>query len=184
MTGMARRVLVAGIGNVFLGDDAFGVEVARRLATEPGAPGVDVIDVGTGGVHLAYELLDGRWAALVLVDAIDRDDAPGTLFVLEPELCPDGPPGDAKPADGAVRAPVADGHGMDPGTVLELLQALGAMPERVLVVGCQPGEVVARMGLSPPVAAVVDQAAALVAAVAAGELRRLGPVHVDAAEVG
>ena len=124
------RVLVAGIGNVFLSDDAFGVEVATQLSARPQAAGVRVVDFGIRGVHLAYELLDG-WDALVLVDALDHGDAPGTLTVLEPE--PVLPPG-----AGDDVAPVVDANGMGPGVVLGMLAGLGGSVERVLVVGCQP----------------------------------------------
>ena len=80
------RVLVAGIGNVFLGDDGFGVEVARRLRGQALGDGVDVADFGIRGVHLAYELADGRYDAAVLVDAVSRGGAPGTFYAIEPDV--------------------------------------------------------------------------------------------------
>lgn len=83
MTG-AARTLVAGVGNIFLGDDGFGVEVARRLAAEPLPEQVEVADIGVRGVHLAYQLLDG-YDTLVLVDATTRGGAPGTLYLIEPD---------------------------------------------------------------------------------------------------
>ena len=145
-------VLVAGVGNVFLGDDGFGVEVARRLAAEDLPPGVKVADFGIRGVHLAYELCDGYELA-ILVDAVPRGEEPGTLYVIEPE-----PPGDPDPDD----APPLDAHGMDPGAVLSLLGILGGHVDRVLVVGCEPAVADERMGLSAPVAAAVDPAVTLV----------------------
>jgi hydrogenase maturation protease len=145
-------VLVAGIGNVFLGDDGFGVEVARRLAAVPLPEAVDVVDYGIRGVHLAYDLLDGAHSTLVLVDALPLPDPPGTLAVLE------------VPMDGgtAPDLPAVDGHGMTPLAVVELLKRLGGEVERVLVVGCRPAVVDERMELSEPVAAAVEPAAALV----------------------
>jgi hydrogenase maturation protease len=143
-------VLVAGVGNVFLGDDGFGVEVARRLAAEDLPDGVEVADVGIRGVHLAYQLLDGYDLA-ILVDASPRGEAPGTISVIEP-------------AAGAATAggPLVDAHGMAPDAVLAMLEALGGGPVRVLLVGCEPAEVDARMGLSEPVAAAVGEAVEVV----------------------
>jgi hydrogenase maturation protease len=140
-----RRTLVAGIGNIFLSDDGFGVEVAARLAADPMPDGVRVEDYGIRGVHLAYELLEG-YDTLVLVDALPRGEPPGTVTVLEPSM--DDLPGAAM-----------DAHTMDPGTVLATLTQLGGHVDRVLVVGCEPAEVEEGIGLSPPVAAAVDVAA-------------------------
>jgi hydrogenase maturation protease len=142
------RILVAGVGNIFLSDDAFGVEVARRLLMSPTPEGVEVRDFGIAGVHLAYQLLDG-YDALVIVDALPFGGTPGDLCVMEPELDEEG---DVE----------VDAHGMQPDAVLRTLQALGGRVERVLVVGCQPRSVDEGMGLSPPVAASVDRAAAVV----------------------
>ena len=149
------RVLVAGIGNVFLGDDGFGVEVVRSLARTTLPAGVDVVDYGIRGVHLAYDLLDGAHDRVVLVDALPLPDAPGTLAVLE------------VPMDGELPdLPTVDGHGMTPLAVVELLKNLGGgAVERVLVVGCRPAVLDERMELSEPVAAAVGPAAALVAEV-------------------
>ncbi|MFI7500983.1 hydrogenase maturation protease [Streptomyces sp. NPDC049687] len=149
------RTLVAGIGNIFLGDDGFGVETARRLA-ERDLPGhVEVVDIGVRGVHLAYQLLDG-YDTLVLVDATARGEPPGTLYVIEY----DGP-GDT----GAV--PAIDGHRMTPDTVLALLGTLcagtgGEPPRRVLIVGCEPASVEEGIGLSPPVSDAVPEAVRLI----------------------
>ncbi|GAA0535543.1 peptidase M52 [Saccharopolyspora subtropica] len=142
------RVLVAGVGNVFRGDDGFGVAVADRLSREPVPGGVVVADYGVRGLHLAYELLDG-YDALILVDAVARGEEPGTLFVVEPDAEPGG-------------APPVDSHGMNPQAVLALCRSLGAEVGRVLLVGCEPADCGERMGLSGPVARSVDAAARLV----------------------
>jgi hydrogenase maturation protease len=147
------RVLVAGVGNVFLADDGFGVEVARRLAARKLPPGVEVADVGIRGMHLAYRLLDG-YRALVLVDTVRRGDPPGTLSLIEHDL--DGVP--------APDAAAFDAHGMDPGALFGMLDGLarGIGVERpvgrVLVVGCEPASVEEGIGLTNDVAAVVDRA--------------------------
>jgi hydrogenase maturation protease len=139
------RTLVAGIGNIFFRDDAFGVEVAGRLVGRLLPDGVRVEDFGIRGVHLAYELLDG-YDTLVLVDALSTGEAPGTVSVFEPSL--DDLPGAAM-----------DAHTMDPGTVLATLAGLGGRVEQVLIVGCEPEAIDEGMGLSAPVAAAVDVAA-------------------------
>ena len=141
--------LVAGCGNVFLGDDGFGVEVARRLAAEALPAGVRVADFGIRGVHLAYQLLEG-YDTVILVDAMSRRAAPGTLFVLEPEV--ESPPG----------TPGLDGHGLDPAAVLRMVKLLGGSIGRVLVVGCEPETLEEQLGLSPPVARAVDDAVRIV----------------------
>jgi hydrogenase maturation protease len=150
-------VLVAGIGNVFLGDDGFGVEVIRRLLAEPEPlpAGVRAADYGIRGVHLAYELLDG-YDALVLVDALPQGGAPGTVYVFEPD--PVGPDPDG---------PAIDAHDMNPQAVLGHVRALGGTVARVIVVGCEPADVTDRMGLSPAVAAAVEPAVHTVREVAA-----------------
>ncbi len=148
-----NRVLVAGVGNVFLSDDGFGVEVARRLAGRDLPAGVEVADIGIRGMHLAYRLLDG-YRVLVLVDTVRQGHPPGTLSLLEHDL--DGP------SDEAARF---DAHGMEPGAVLSMLDQLAhgvgveRPVDRVLVVGCEPASVDEGIGLSEPVAAVVDRAA-------------------------
>lgn len=148
------RILVAGIGNVFLGDDGFGVEVVTRLAHSSLPPGVEVVDFGIRGMDLAYALGDGYDAAL-LIDATPRGDAPGTVYVVEPELDADEP------------AVVAT-HGMDPVRVLALARGMGRLPARTLVVGCEPLAVTPQdpqdvlVELSPPVRAAVDEAVAVV----------------------
>ncbi|MEV4410431.1 hydrogenase maturation protease [Catellatospora sp. NPDC049609] len=150
-----RRVLFAGLGNVFLGDDGFGVAVAQRLAAEPCPAWARLADYGIRGVHLAYDLMAG-YDATVLIDVDCRGDAPGTVRLLE-----------ISAADRAQRradaGPVlVDPHGMQPQRVLDLLDSCGSAPGRVLLVGCEPLDLSERMGLSPPVAAAVATAAALV----------------------
>lgn len=120
-----RRILVAGIGNVFFGDDGFGVAVAGRLATGALPPGVDVVDYGIRGMDLAFALRD--YDVAIFVDAVPRGGPPGTLYVIEPDL------------DGAEVGP--DAHAMDPVKVLALAQELGDSLPRVLVVGCEPAGV-------------------------------------------
>jgi hydrogenase maturation protease len=166
MTG--RRTLVAGIGNVFLGDDAFGVEVAQRLLLRdrPGGlpDGVLVKDFGIRGIHLAYELLDG-YDALVLADAVPMGEPPGTLAVIEPQFrVMDGE--DAQGA-GDIETPAVDAHTMSPDVVLATLARLGGSVGHVLIVACQPADLSEGMGLSPAVAAAVDAAADLCLEVAA-----------------
>ena len=148
------RVLVAGIGNVFLGDDGFGVEVARRLSARELPAGVEVKDFGIRGMDLVYALGEDYDAA-VFVDAVPRDEAPGTLYVIEPEIDED--------------ELSLDTHGMDPVRVLRLAAELGPVPRRLLVVGCEPqtrmsGDTTEELvgDLSEPVRAAVDGAADLV----------------------
>jgi hydrogenase maturation protease len=145
---VSSSVLVAGIGNLFLGDDAFGSEVARRLAVQPLPEGVRVVDYGIRGMHLAYDLLDG-YDALVVVDALPGDGAPGDLSVLT--VGPDDL------GEGEL-----DAHGMAPVAVLAGLELLGGSLPPTYVVGCQPADVEEGIGLTPVVAAAVDRAVALV----------------------
>jgi hydrogenase maturation protease len=180
---MTGKVLVAGIGNIFLGDDGFGVEVAARLARVDLPDCVRVVDYGIRGMHLAYDLANGFDAA-ILVDATPRGGAPGTIYVIEPDLgsrsAPDTDPassppaetgaGDADAADtGAADAsPLFDAHGMQPDVVFRMLDMLGAgRPARILVVGCEPASVDYGMGLSDAVAASVDEAVRVVLELAA-----------------
>lgn len=156
MAGTAPRVLVAGIGNIFLGDDGFGVEVVDRLARRPIPAGVEVVDFGIRGLHLAYQLLDG-YDVLVLIDALPLGESPGTVALVEAEM-------PASPApDPEVTGPAMDAHAMSPAVVLATLAHLGGSVDRVLVVGCQPATVAEGIGLSGPIAASVDQAVTMVA---------------------
>jgi len=149
---MACRVLIAGIGNIFLGDDGFGPEVARHVGEKFGlADGVRVTDYGIRGMHLAYDLLDG-WDALVLIDAVPDRGTPGRLRVFEAD-------------HGSTSGEVGlDAHGMDPGTVFASLRALGGSPPRTVVVGCEAADVGDGIGLSDPVRAAVPEAVAAVQA--------------------
>jgi len=155
---MTGRILVAGMGNVFLRDDAFGVEVVRLLAERPQPPGVQIRDYGIRGVHLAYELLTG-YDLFVLVDAAPRGEAPGTVSVLEVDL--------TGPEDPAAQ-PVIDAHSLTPDAIFGLLSSLGGRPGRSLVVGCEPAEVDAGMGLSDPVRAALPHAVRAVEEILAG----------------
>jgi len=140
------RILVAGVGNVLRGDDGFGPAVADRLGVMPA--GVEVIETGIGGVALLQELLAGC-DGLVLVDAVDRGKAPGSLFELEPDV------GEA--------VHVADVHLANPDRVLSMAKTMGALPERVRIVGCQPASVdELGEGLSDSVEAAVAPAIAVV----------------------
>lgn len=152
----APRILVAGMGNVLRGDDGFGVRVLQCLSRRPVAPGVRLAEVGIGGMHLVQALMDG-WDALVLVDAVDRRGAPGTLYVLEPVV----PQLDALP-DAEREALLADTHHTDPLRALALARALGVLPSRVYLVGCQPLHTGMGLALSGAVAAAVDAGSARV----------------------
>ncbi len=143
-----KRILVAGVGNIFFGDDGFGVEVSRRLSERALPEGVQVKDFGIRGLDLTYALLDG-WDAAILVDALPRGGDPGTLYVIDPAA-------DAGP-------PVLDPHAMHPARVLAMARELGGTPPILRVVGCEPGAAEEmQMGLSPAVAAAVDPACTLV----------------------
>jgi hydrogenase maturation protease len=141
-----KRLLVAGIGNIFLGDDGFGVAVASKLAGQALAPGVEVADFGIRGIHLAYELSGGAYDSAILVDAVSRGGRPGTLYVIEPDLRP------------STTDTNADPHSLTPDAVLALLQQIGVGIERLIIVGCEPATLDESMGLSEPVAAAVDSA--------------------------
>jgi hydrogenase maturation protease len=143
------RVLVAGIGNIFLGDDGFGVEVAGRMRGRELPQGARVEDFGIRGVHLAYELLDG-YDALVLVDAVPMGEEPGTVALIEPEL--------SELDRGDDVAPTMEAHSMSPAVVLDMVAGLGGRVGRVLIVGCQPASLEEGIGLSEPVAAAVERA--------------------------
>jgi hydrogenase maturation protease len=152
---MTKQVLVAGVGNIFLGDDAFGVETARAMATRDLPEGVVVRDFGIRSFDLAYALLED-WNAVILVDAVSQQAVPGTLFLIEPDLREMSEEFNTEPFDG---------HSMDPVTVLRLAQTLGEIRSQVLVVGCEPADLggeEGRMGLSPEVGAVLEDAVAMV----------------------
>jgi hydrogenase maturation protease len=153
------RVLVAGIGNIFLGDDGFGVEVVRRLAEVELPEWVRVCDYGIRGMHLAYDLVGGEYDLTIMVDATNRGDPPGTGYVIELDTAP---PAERPPADAGIAAQFMDAHGMQPDVVLNLVNLLGGEVGRVLLVGCEPAELDHRMSLSPPVEQAVDGAVAAV----------------------
>ncbi|HEY2296351.1 MAG TPA: hydrogenase maturation protease [Jatrophihabitans sp.] len=159
------RTLVAGVGNIFLGDDAFGCEVVRRMAGRPLPDGVEITDFGIRGVHLAYQLLDG-YDLLVLVDAAPRGRQPGTVSLLEVEL------DKIEKTDG----PLVDAHGMEPVSILSMLASLGGNVKRVLVVACEPQSTVECIGLSAAVGAAVDPAVEIVQKVISGADETLGEV--------
>jgi hydrogenase maturation protease len=150
-----KRILVGGIGNTWLGDDGFGSEVVKRLESRELPDGTVVFDFGTGGLDLAYEVMRG-YDALVLVDVSRQGGDPGTLYVMEA-------------LEAEVEAGIEDGqvlnpHAMDPQTVLRFVKTLGAWPGKVLVVACEPAEVgEMKIGLSEEVERAVDGAADLVA---------------------
>jgi hydrogenase maturation protease len=121
------RVLVAGVGNVLLGDDGFGSEVARRMQSEPWPPGVRVVDYGIRGVDLAFDLAAG-YDLVVLVDLVSRGGTPGTLYVIEPVA-------------GAEWERVADAHGMHPAAALGLARQLGGDLPELRLVGCEPAHI-------------------------------------------
>jgi hydrogenase maturation protease len=149
------RILVAGIGNIFLGDDAFGVEVVRRLSSRELPPAVRLTDFGIRGYDLAYALLDG-YEVTILVDACPRGEPAGTLYVIEPDL---KDLGSAEEQQLAVEA-----HSMNPLNVLRLAASMGPL-KRVLLVGCEPatlGPDEGQMGLSEPIEAALEEAVKMV----------------------
>jgi hydrogenase maturation protease len=150
------KILVAGIGNIFLGDDGFGVEVARRLAERAWPEGVRVVDFGIRGIDLVYALLDD-YEALILVDIAARGEPPGTLYLIDPQV----------EADAEI---TIEAHSMDPMKVLALARDLGAPQRRLTyLVACEPAQLVSGetyedvvVALSAPVAAAVDEAVKMV----------------------
>jgi hydrogenase maturation protease len=149
-----RSILIAGVGNAWLRDDGFGGEVARRLEQRELPPGVTVMDAGTGGLDLAYEVMRG-YDALLILDVSQQGGAPGTLYVMEPD-------------EETVRGGIEDGatinpHAMDPQTVLRFVKSIGAWPGRVVVIACEPGDVEqVGWGLSDDVEQAVERAVELV----------------------
>ncbi len=147
---MATRILVAGIGNIFLGDDGFGPEVLRHVPKRlADLPGVRVTDYGIGGMHLAYDLLDG-WDALVLVDALPNRGSPGSVHVFEADHT------------SLQASATIDAHGMDPAAVFGSLRALGGDDPRTVVVGCEVADVADGIGLSAAIESAVPAAVAAV----------------------
>jgi hydrogenase maturation protease len=161
-----KSVLVAGIGNIFKGDDGFGVVVAGHLAGQTLPTGVEVVDFGIRALDLVYALCSGYCAA-ILIDTVQRGESPGTLYVIEPEPLPRG----ADEPHDALLSP----HEMDPDKVLHLASMLGSACGRVVLVGCEPesfgDDEFGAEGLSPPVAAAVGRAAA--------EVERLASAFIE-----
>jgi hydrogenase maturation protease len=146
------RILIAGIGHLFMGDDAFGCEVAARLARRSLPDSVRAVDFGIRSLDLTYALLEG-YEAVIFIDAMPRGGVPGTLYVLKPDAATGTEAG-------------LDGHSMDPVQVLHAARSLGAHIDRVLVVGCEPNprdpDADWEAGTSPQVAAAMDEAVVLV----------------------
>jgi hydrogenase maturation protease len=167
VTARQRQILVAGVGNAWMTDDGFGGHVVSALQSHDLPDGVTVLDFGSGGLDLAYEVMRG-YDALLLVDVSRQGGDPGTLYVIEPK-----PEEIRAIEDGEVISP----HGMDPRTVLRFVKTVGGWPGKVLVIACEP-DAVEEMGLelSPPVAAAVRGATDLV-------LETLAELQTDAAYV-
>ena len=151
---LVKQILIAGVGNAWLRDDAFGAEVARRLAAQDLPDGVSVMDVGTSGLDLAYEVMRG-YSALIIVDVSKQGGEPGTLYVIDVE--PDDVPSEIEDGE------TIDPHSTDPMTMLRFVRVIGGWPGRVQVIACEP-EIVddVGLGLTPAVEAAVDRAIALV----------------------
>lgn len=148
------KILIAGIGNIFLGDDAFGVEVVKRLERMSLPPNAEVVDFGIKGMDLTYALLDG-YETVILVDAVPRGHPPGTLYLVEPEAA----------SDDETANVLIETHSLDPAKVLQLARQLGGKTKRVLLIGCEPSpwtEEEMSLGLSDAVAAAVDEAVKMV----------------------
>jgi len=154
----SARILIAGIGNIFLGDDAFGVEVAKRLAIRPWRPEVRVVDFGIRGINLVYALLEDYYR-VILVDTVQRGAKPGTLYIIEPLL---------------ENAGAWQTHEMTPAKVLAAAKSMGAVLTNVVIVGCEPesfgSDDEPQMGLSRVVEAAVDEAVTLIEAMTAKSL--------------
>lgn len=153
------RVLIACIGNIFLGDDGFGSEVGRRLALRRLPPEVSLKDFGIRGIDLTYALLE-PYELVILVDACPRGAEPGSIYLIEPEVPDDEAPGQL------------EGHSMNPAAVLRAVRALGGSPAKILLVGCEPADLGGedgKLGLTPQVESAVDQAIGMIERVIAGE---------------
>jgi hydrogenase maturation protease len=159
VSGRPKQILIAGIGNAWQRDDGFGSEVARRLESRELPPGVAVIDFGTGGLDLAYQVMYG-YDALLMIDISRQGGAPGTLYVMEVD--------EDEVSSGAVEdGEVLNPHGMDPSTVLRFIKLTGGWPGKVVIVACEPQTIEEMgMGLSAPVEEAVERAVDLVLATA------------------
>ena len=166
------QILVAGVGNAWMKDDAFGGEVIKRLGATKLPEGVTVLDFGTGGLDLAYEVMRG-YDALILVDSSRQGGDPGTLYVMEPD------PDEIEPIDDGH---IVNPHGMDPQTVLRFVKTVGGWPGKIVVVACEPAAVEEMgLGLSPEVEGALDRAVELLLETI-GELRSeaTGPEAAEA----
>lgn len=152
---MTPHVLIAGVGNIFLGDDGFGSEVASQLAREQLPDWAKAADFGIRGIHLAYELLEG-YETLILIDALPRGEEPGTVSVVE------------RLSDQATGIQ-PDAHSMDPRTVFAYLESMGGPLPRTLIVGCEPLSTAEEIGLSEPVSRAVPEAVRLIHGLLADE---------------
>ena len=147
------RILIACVGNIFLGDDGFGTEVAQRLERRPLPPGVILKDFGIRALDLAYALLDPH-ELIILVDACARGGEPGTVYLLEPD-----------PSEEHTSGALVSAHAMNPTGVLRMVNSMGGPSGKVLIVGCEPldlGSEEGKLGLSDPVLAAVDQAVVMI----------------------
>ena len=175
------HILVAGIGNIFLGDDGFGSEVARRLLSADLPEEVRVVDYGIRGFDLAYAILD-EWPVVVLVDALPRGEKPGTLTLMEADL---GNTGDASQVE---ESGGFSGHLMTPAAVFSLVRMLGGRPRRVLIVGCEPEtfgpENEGRMGLSEVVEAAIPGAMEMVSELAGRLIAEAAPGPTTVPDLG
>ncbi len=166
---MLRGILIAGVGNAWLRDDGFGGEVVRRLEQRQLPDGVSLMDAGTGGLDLAYEVMRG-YDGLVILDVSKQGGEPGTLYVMEPD-------------EDSVQGGIEDGelinpHAMDPQTVLRFVKSIGAWPGRVVVIACEPGDIEELgWGLSDDVKEAVDRAVELVLETVA-DLRTGAPLQL------
>ncbi len=149
---MSHRFLIAGLGNIFRGDDGFGVEVVRRLRAQVLPASVRVADFGIRTLHLAYELLDGGYETTLLVDAARMGDQPGTVYLIKPDL----------DVIGDEASTLCDAHALDYRSVFRLLKSLGGKPGVIYLVGCEPLQLDDVIGLSKPVADAVDEALNLI----------------------
>ena len=160
-----NAILVAGVGNAWLRDDGFGSTVARRLSEQPLPDGVTVMDAGTGGLDLAYEVMRG-YDALVILDVSRQGGEPGTLYVMEPD--------EQSVPIGIEDGDVINPHSMDPQTVLRFVRSVGAWPGRVIVVACEPADV-EEMGWG--LSAEVDEAVERAVEVVLGTVEELRATH-------
>jgi len=173
------KILIAGIGNIFLGDDAFGVEAARLLMRESMPADVSIMDAGIRGLDLTYALMDD-YDAFILIDAVPRGEAPGTLYRMEIDP--------ASIEEAPIDALSVDAHALDPLRVLQTVKAMGGAPKRVLLIGCEPQplnedeQFEGRMGLSPSVEAVLPAAVEMTRSLVSAILKEAGNERQETVE--